>query len=422
MAAMSEKARGASPLLGALAASLLALAACAGSGPPSGGGGQGGSPIKVGFILPQSGVFAPNGQDEQDGWNLAIKDTGDTVNGRKIQTSFVDDAADPNQGLTAARQLVETQNVDLLVGPLAANVGLAVRPYVASQGIPTVYISACSDELATSEKASNLVLTGWTCDQPTLNFGKYVYEKLGYRHVTTVAMDYAFGWQVTGGFVSTFKAAGGKIDRQIWAPINAPDYSPYVSQIPRDTDAVFDLAAGSAAIRFTDAYRQFGLKDKVPLIGGGTMTDYSVLRSQAPDTVLGAITVLQYADGIDTPENRKFVEAYRAATNKFPSYYAETAYATYKLLYSVLKKTNGNTKDRASIVKYLKTTQFQAPRGPVSINQETNSPIQNIYVRKVQMVDGVLRNVVVDTIRQSQPWGPLKKSDWEAQAAHYQRT
>ena len=403
-------------VLGAIV--ILLVAAC---GTGSSGQAQESGPIKVGFIVPLTGVFAPNGQDEVDGWNLAVKEVGDTVAGRKIQTSFTDDAADPNQGLTDAKQLVESQNVDLLVGPLAANVGLALRSYVATSGIPTVYISACSVELATSQKTSNLVLTGWTCDQPSLNFGKYVYDRLGHHHITTVAMDYAFGWQVTGGFASTFKAAGGKIDKQIWAPINAPDYSPYIAQIPKDTEAVFDLAAGTAAVRFVEAYKAFGLKGKIPVVGGGTLSDYSVLRSMDPSTILDTVTVLQYADGIDTAENRKFVDAYHAATNKYPSYYAETAYATYKLIYSVLKKRNGSVKDHPSVVRDLKTTAFQAPRGPVTISQETNSPVQNIYIRKVEMVNGVMRNVVIDTIKSSQPWGPLAKGQWQTQAPRYSR-
>jgi branched-chain amino acid transport system substrate-binding protein len=405
--------------LRALGAIVLLLVAACGGG--ASGQARETSPIKIGFVLPLTGVFAPNGQDEVDGWNLAMKEVGDTVAGRKVQTSFTDDASDPNQGLTDAKQLVENQNVGLLVGPVAANVALALRGYIASSGIPAVYLSACPVELATSQKTSNLILTGWTCDQPTLNFGKYVYDKLGYRHITTVAMDYAFGWQVTGGFASTFKAAGGRIDKQVWAPINAPDYSPYVAQIPKDTEAVFDLAAGTASIRFADAYKAFGLKGKIPLIGGGTLTDYSALRSMDPSTILDTITVLQYADGIDTPANQKFVQAYHAATNKYPSYYAESAYATYKLIHSVLEKRNGSLSDRASVVRDLQTTTIQAPRGPVSISTVTNSPVQNIYIRKVQMVNGAMRNVVIDTIKSSQPWGPLPRAQWQAQAPKYSR-
>lgn len=408
---------GAVPPLAIVVAALLLVAACGGAG----GGSQTG-PLKVGFILPLTGVFAPNGADERDGWNLAVKDAGGTAAGRQIQTMYSDAAADPNQGLTDARQLVETQKADVLIGPVAANVGLAIRPFVAGNGIPTLYPSACSVELATSQKTSNLIMTGWTCDQPTLPFGKYVCDTMNLKHVTTVGMDYAFGWQVTGGFVSSYKSAGCKIDKQIWAPINATDYSPYVSQIPQNTQAVFDLAAGSASVRFTQTYQAFGLKDKLPLIGGGTLTDYSALRSEAPNTVTGAVTTLQYADGLNTPANLKFVQEYHAATGKYPSYYAESSYATAKLLIAALKKVNGNTSDRKALLSALKSTPFDAPRGPVKIDPNTNSPVQNVYVRRTQMENGELRNVVIDTFKNVQPWGPLSKSQWESQAPHYVRT
>lgn len=398
---------------------LVVLAACGGG---TSSQAQNTEPIQVGFIGTSTGVFAPQGADMQDGWKLGLKDAGETVNGRRINTTYVDDAGDPNQGLSHARQLVENRNVDLIIAPLAANVALAVRGYVAGTGVPTLSPAACPDELATSQKAANLILTGWTCDQPTLNFGKYVYEKLGYRHITTVAMDYAFGWQVTGGFAATYKAAGGKIDKQVWSPITAADYSPFVAQIPPDTQAVFALMAGTAAVRFTDAYNAFGLKGKIPLIGGGTLTDYSVMRSQKPETVTDVVTVLQYADGLDTPENKKFVQEYKAATGKYPSYYADSAYSTAVLVVDALKKVGANTKDRAGLLKALKSTTFKAARGPVSINQDTNSPIQNIYIRKVAVVSGDLRNVVIDTIKQSQPWGPLSKSEWEALVPRYGRT
>ncbi|MBO0688216.1 MAG: ABC transporter substrate-binding protein, partial [Candidatus Dormibacteraeota bacterium] len=117
---------GAVPPLAIVVAALLLLAACGGAG----GGSQTG-PLKVGFILPLTGVFAPNGADERDGWNLAVKDAGGTAAGRQIQTMYSDSAADPNQGLTDARQLVETQKSDVLIGPVAANVGLAIRAFVA---------------------------------------------------------------------------------------------------------------------------------------------------------------------------------------------------------------------------------------------------------------------------------------------------
>lgn len=400
---------------------LVALFAVACGGSAGSGSAKDTAPIRIGFQAEQTGTFAANGKDLLTGWNLGIKDAGGSVNGRKIETVVVDEAGDPNQGLTSARQVVEQQKVDLLVGPQAANVALAVRAYVASSGIPAVF-PGCGIEPVSGQVTPNLVLTGWTCDQPTLGFGKYVHDVLGYKHLTTVGMDYAFGWQVVGGFVNSFKRAGGTIDKQIWTAITASDYSPYIGDIPTNTQAVFTLMAGAAAPRFTSVYKSYGLKDRIPLIGAGTMTDYSVVPSESPDAITGLVTALQYADGLTTPANEKFVQEFQAVAGKFPSYYAEDGYTTAELVVDTLKKVNGNTSNRAAIVMALRHATVDAPRGKVTINPDTNSPVQNIYIRKVEIVNGAPRNVVISTINQVEPWGPLTKSEWDKIAANYQRT
>jgi branched-chain amino acid transport system substrate-binding protein len=396
----------------------LLISACSGGGTSGGSSG----PIKIGFLLPLSGNFASNGKSEQSGWNLGLKSAGDTVNGRKIQTLFADDAADPNQGLSQARQLIDNQHVDIMIGPLAANVGLAVRAKLASSRVPSLYAAACPVELATTQKADNILLTGWTCDQPSLPFGKYAYDVLGYRHITTIGLDFAFGWQVVGGFLSTFKAAGGTVDKQIWNPTTTTDFSSYVSQIPRTTQAVFALESGAGATKFLQAYKQFGLKGKIPLLGGGTLTDYSSLSADTPDIAEGVITALQYADGIDSPENKAFVDAYKAETGTYPSYYAESGYATAKLVVEALKKLNGDISDKAKLLEALKSVPVRASRGSVSIESSTNSPVQNIYIRKVEVVDGQLRNVPIETFQNVQPWGSLPPDQWRKQAGNYTRT
>lgn len=399
-----------------LTAMLLVLVACGGAA----GSGSSAGPIKIGLLGEVTGEAAANSKDLINGWNLGIQDAGGSVNGRKIDTKVADEAFDPNRGLSAARQLVEQQHIDFLVGPQAANVALAVRPYVASSGIPSVF-PGCGIEPTRGHVTPNVVLTGWTCDQPSLVFGKYVHDTLGYKHITTVGMDYAFGWQVIGGFLHSYKKAGGTVDKQIWTPISTPDFAPYMSQIPTNTDAVFALMAGANAPKFTDAYLSYGLKGKVPLIGNGTLTDYSVLPSESPNAAMGVVTNLQYADGVDNPENKKFVSEVRSKLGKFPSYYVEDGYTTAKLVMAALKQVNGNANDHSAVVNALRHATADAPRGQVTIDATTNSPTQNVYISKVEQVNGSLRNVPVATIKQVHPWGSLSQSEWEQIANGYSR-
>jgi len=142
---------------------------------------------------------------------------------------------------------------------------------------------------------------------------EYLYNDLHLRHITTVGVDYAFGWESIGGLMTVFKKLGGTIDKAIWAPITTSDYSPYVTQIPQNTQAVFAVTVGAGGPRFTAAYQQFGLRAKIPLIGNTTVTDYSVLPSEDPNAITGVKIVAQYCDGITTPVNQKFADEYKAS-------------------------------------------------------------------------------------------------------------
>ena len=97
----------------------------------------------------------------------------------------------------------------------------------------------------------------------------------------TIALDYAFGWESVGGFERTFLAEGGRIRKKIWVPVSVHDFAPYLAQIPRDVGAVYALLLGRSALQFMKQYREFGLKGRVTLIGGGTRPTSTCCRSWA---------------------------------------------------------------------------------------------------------------------------------------------
>jgi len=169
------------------------------------------------------------------------------------------------------------------------------------------------------------------------------------------------------------------------------------------------------AIRFTDAYRQFGLKGKVPMLGITQITDYSALPAEAPEAALGLFTNAQYCDGIDTPQNTKFASEYHSAYNTYPGYYSDAGYTKARLLVTALKKLNGVTKNKKAVASAMRSTPIVASRGTVRLSgAPAFSPIQNIYICEVKQVAGALRNVPIKTYTAVKPWGALSQSAWEA--------
>jgi len=220
-----------------------------------------------------------------------------------------DDEGKPATGLTKARGLVESENVHVIVGPISAAIGYAIAPYVDGKKVPTVFPIVSSEDITQRKRSNYIVRTGWSSSQPSHPFGKWAYDNLKYRKIAIIGYDFAFGWEVAAGFHRTFEEAGGQVVQKLWSPINTPDYGPYLAQLRRDVDAVYCVFSGADALRFSKQYADAGLKERIPLIGGGTFTDEHVLRTIGY-YVLAVVTALHYAAALQTPANKKFVAAY----------------------------------------------------------------------------------------------------------------
>jgi branched-chain amino acid transport system substrate-binding protein len=370
-------------------------------------------PIKVGFLVPLSGPYVQNGRDILNGFLLFLDEIGYQAAGRRIEVIVEDDEAIPAVGLTKARKLIERDNVHVMAGTLLSSTGYALAPYVDSVHVPMLYPVVSADDLTQRKRTDWIVRTGWSASQPNHAFGEYAYHTLKLRTVATVALDYAFGWESVGGFQRTFEAAGGTIVQKIWCPVSVHDFAPYLAQLSREVDAVYALVLGRAALQFMRQYEEFGLKRRVPLIGGGTTTDEHVLPFMG-DEAIGVVTALHYSAALDTPTNKKFVAAYRQRYHKIPSYYSESMYTGGKWLVAAIEAVSGRVEDRAGLIEALRTVKpVDLPRGPVELDGY-GSPVENVYIRKVERVNGELQNTVIETF-------PNVSQFWKFNPAEYLR-
>jgi branched-chain amino acid transport system substrate-binding protein len=353
-------------------------------------------PIKIGVITAMTGGAAQIGKDMTNGIAMWLDENNQTIAGRKVEVIVEDSQGQPNVALTKLQKLVESDRVHVLVGEIFAHIGYAMAPKVEEYRIPMLYPVIAADDLTQRKPAKWVVRTGWASSQPSHPFGEYVAKTLGYKRIAVIGMDYAFGWEVVGGFQKTFEENGGQIIQKLWAPLNTTDFAPYLSQIRRDADAVFALMVSISASRFPKQYQDAGLKAKLPLIGGGTTFDEFVLPSLG-DEAIGGITPLIYSAALDTPVNKRFVAEYRKKYGKVPSYFSETSYTSTRWIADAAKAIGGDVENREKFLEALRKVEIpDAPRGPIKLDAYGN-PIQNIYIRKVEKKDGELWNTVVHT-------------------------
>ncbi len=353
-------------------------------------------PIKIGFLSPLSGAIAQAGKDMYSGCELFWKESGWQIAGRKLEVVLEDDEGQPAMAVTKFRKLVENDKVHLVAGVILSNVAYALVPQIESQGIPTIYPINSAEDLTQRKRPKWLIRTGFSAGGNMHPFGEYAAKVLGYKKVVTIGLDYAFGWETVSGFQQTFEDNGGQVIQKLWVPLNVQDYGPYLAQVKRDADAVFVVALGRWTLLFAQQYAASGLRGRIPLIAGGTYTDEHILP-QLGDESIGVISAHHYSASLDTPANRRFRAAFEKAYSRLPSFYSENCYTGARVISEAVKAIGGNVEDRGAFMAALRKVEItDAPRGPIKLDAFGN-PTQNIYIRKVERVGGMLQNTVIYT-------------------------
>ena len=354
---------------------------------------QSSEPFRLGLLAAKTGPLASGGIDMDLALNMFLKDRNDTLAGRKIELIVADTAGVPATARTKAQELVEKNNIDCLIGPLAAFEALAINDYVVQKGIPTLGVAAAED--MTQRQANpwfvRLTATAAQCAYP---LAEYAAKDLGYKKIVTMADDFAYGHEMCAGFQRVFEDNGGKIIQKLFPPLTAPDYGSYVAQV-KNADAIFLGTAGSNGFRFLRQFIEYGLKDKIAVIGGMTALDESVLRNMG-DEALSILTTSWYSAELDNEANQAFAPAFRKRNKYDPGYYAASTYVAGEVLEAALKTIAGKQLDKKTLMTAIRASNVETVRGLVKFDEYGNV-IGNAYIRKVTRKDGRLVNSVTKT-------------------------
>ncbi|KJS45726.1 MAG: ABC transporter [Roseovarius sp. BRH_c41] len=356
--------------------------------------------IKVGLLLPFSGVYAALGNDIEAGFTTALEQFGSETPAT-FEIVREDTEVKPPVALAKAKKLILQDKVDVISGIVSSGVLGAVRDMVHGAGVPLIVANAGNDE-ATGEACSPYITRmSFSNGQVNRPMGKWMHDQ-GIRKVYTLAPDYAAGRQMIDGFVQTFTAAGGEIVGQEFTPFQkTQDFGPYMAQAKSSgAEAVFVFYAGGEAISFVKQYDSFGLKADLPLYGSGFLTSSLYVNAEGP-AAEGVITALHYVPTLDNPANAQFVEAFKAKTGRVPSEFAVHGYDAGRALIEAVK---AGATDRESLANALRQVSFDGPRGALSIDPATNNIVQPIYVYEtIAGTDGLTQKVLAQLPAEADP-------------------
>ena len=346
--------------------------------------------LKVGFIADFTGALALHGIAGRQGAILAMEEVNYTVAGRPIKFITEDEASDPAVAMDKARKLVETDKVCMLIGPFHGGSCGAVTGYASKVKIPHIFVWYSIDNNSIMKAAWTWAPFG-TLSQVTYPMGAYAYEKLGYRTLSTMGTDYVAGREFIGGAVTAFKERGGKIIQQQWVPLGTKDISSYITVLEKADG----LLAWFMGVTVIPGLRQLGeYKVKMPIImpQSGHSTHPKIMAEMG-DTCVGITTSCAYAWTIDTPENKKFVDAYQKKWGELPGGVSYGAYSAVQIALAALKKTGGDTSPDA-LAKALNTIEVPGILGTFRFG-DAHVGVGNYVIYKHAKVDN---KIVTDVL------------------------
>jgi branched-chain amino acid transport system substrate-binding protein len=363
--------------------------------------------VKIGALLPMTGPQQSTGVQISAAMRLYMAQHGDTVAGKKIQVTVKDDGAIADNSKRLAQELIVNEKVNFVVGFGVTPTAFAVSPLATEAKIPQIVMAAGTSSI--TERSPYVVRTSFTLAQSCVIMADWALKN-GIKKVVSMVSDFAPGIDSENFFKETFLKGGGQISEFIRTPLANPDFAPFL-QRARDAkpDAVFIFVpAGQGAI-FVRQFLERGLdKAGIKIIGPGDVTDDDILNGMG-DQVIGTVTAHTYSAYHPSPLNKEYVAAMRKANNGMRANFMSVGgYDGMHLIYEALKKTSGATGGDA-LVAAMKGMAWESPRGPISIDAETRDIIQNVYMRKVEKVEGELYNVELETFPNVKDPGKVKK-------------
>ena len=352
--------------------------------------------LTIGFINPATGVFGTLGRYARKGMDLALDEAKNNPSFKGVTFKVVerDSAAKTADAIRYARELIDRDRVDVLMGGLSSAECLLLQKLATELKIAYLPTSGCwADEFSegvnvskyayrvtANNKQRNQVLADWLVK----NVGKRWY---------VVYSDFAYGQSGLKAFQEAMKASGGSVTGSVGVPFGTTDMAPYMSKVDTSAEGIYFVLAGRDAILALQEAASQGLGKKMKFAGMHSLIvpeNFPKLPESAEGLSFIGAYIRDPNGPLDTPENRAFRAAYFAkypndiiGLNAFEAYQATNA-----LLTAVEKSGFRGRKDTDKLVSALSGLSVQAskafPAGPVTIRSSDNQGVAPLYIAVVK--------------------------------------
>jgi branched-chain amino acid transport system substrate-binding protein len=333
--------------------------------------------VRIGLVATTSGPLGALGQDQNDGFLLALEQRNGVLGGQKVELFREDDQLKPEVGVQVVQKLIQKERVNVVVGVTGSNVINAVFPRIVDAGVLFLGTNGGPAPIAGERCSPLFVSTAFQNDGAHEAMGQYAQER-GLKRVLVMAPNYQAGKDAVSGFKRFYK---GSVVEELFPALGQQDFAAEFAQVRgAKPDAVFAFMPGGMGINFIKQYRQSGLSKDVPLISAFTIDELSLPAVQ--DAALGMITATHWTSAVDNPTSRRFVADFEARFKRTPSMFAAQGYDAAVLLDQGIARAGASWTKAAELAKALRVGRFNSVRGEIGFGAN-GFPIQDYSVWKV---------------------------------------
>jgi branched-chain amino acid transport system substrate-binding protein len=352
-------------------------------------------PIRIGVAVGLSGANSVVAPAVVQSSQLAVDEINAAggILGRKVELEIVDDASGAVGAQKAFDTLVFQKKVNAIIAMETSAARNAALPIVSKGKVPYIYTSFYEGRSCNNWMYAN----GWVPEQQVAPVVDYFSGSKDAKNFFLVGNDYAFGRGMLEFTRKYIERKGGKVIGEEYLPIDGSDWTSVVSKIrAAKPDALISATAGGAPnVSLAKQLKAAGLT----LPYGNLAIDEGTAKAMG-EVAAGMYMSASYLTGIDTRENKKFMEAMSrkfGGGTKTPNELSVPQYEAFHLYKAAVEKA-GST-DSAKVIKVLDEVSYDGPRGNVQMNKSRHAPL-SMRLGQVQ-ADGSIR--ILETLPKVDP-------------------
>lgn len=364
---------------------------------------QGKEPVKVGLVTSKTGVWAEMGEEVARGIKFAIDEANAQggVDGRKVEVAEGDDEGTPDAGRRAAEKLARDGH-NLLIGSIGSAVSLAIGQGLDRWDAAYFATISKSDKITGDSCKARVIRTVQSDAIDIAMINKWAANLKG-DNFAVIASDYAWGHDSAASFKKAVEAKGKKVSLNLFVPLGAKDYSPYISQLrAANVDTIWAAIPARDGIAFMKQAGEFGLMPKTRVLGHAMLSEFMVRATDKfQDDMVGT---LGYGADFDYPRNKTFVAAWKTKFNRVPTETEGLGYLGATVMLEGVKLAK--SPKPAEVMAALRGAQLDTILGKLTVRAADNQLLVPNFIARVKNVDGQMRPVVEEVFDPSNAPAP----------------